>query len=372
MASDTHARLLRLMQGELHSPSDRLLALGLRALSRLYGAALHAHLGLYRTGLARRTRLAARVVSVGNLTVGGTGKTTTCLALAEWFLGQGKKVAFLSRGYRRQGASEMLVVSEGAGPLVDAAAAGDEPFLVALARPELFVLVGKDRRRTGRMAVERFGAEVILLDDGFQYQRLARDLNLVLVDALAPFGYDGLVPAGLLREPVEHLGRADAVWLTHCDLVRRQDLAEIRARVQQVAPQARIWESRHAPVALRALADGQRCAPETLAGKRVVALSGLGNPLAFERSLQKLGAEVVGSARFPDHHRYQVEEVRRAVEAAGAEAEWIVTTQKDAVRVPAEALTRPAWVVEIALAGLPEQPALAEELEFLWRCVNQS
>jgi tetraacyldisaccharide 4'-kinase len=352
------------MRGEIHSPADRLAAGGLRVLSGVYGGLLRAHHAGYRWGWAKRTRLPALVVSVGNLTVGGTGKTTTCLSVAEWFSQQGKRVAFLSRGYRGQGERSALVVSEGAGPIVEARAAGDEPYLVARALPQVCVLVGKDRRRTGRLAVERYGAEVIVLDDGFQYQRLERDLDIVLVDALLPFGYDWLVPRGLLREPVAHLSRAQAVWLTHCDLVRGEDLAQIRARVAEVAPQARVWEARHAPVALREVATGARHSPGKLRGRRVLALSGLGNPLAFERSLERLGAEVVAHARFPDHHRYRAEEVRAALEAEG-EAAWVVTTEKDAVRLPREALVKPTWVLEIALAGRAEASTAAEELRCL-------
>jgi len=365
VASDRQEYVLRLMRGEGHTPSDRLAAAGLRALSGLYGVALHAHLAGYRLGLARRTRLPALVVSVGNLTVGGTGKTTTCLALAGWFLQEGKKVALLSRGYRGRGGTATCVVSEGQGPQVGAEVAGDEPYLAAKARPGMVVVVGKDRRRTGRLAVTRYGAEVVLLDDGFQYQRLVRDLDIVLVDALAPFGYDGLVPRGLLREPVAHLARAEAVWLTHCDLVRREDLAATRARVEKAAPQARIWETRHAAIGLRKLGSDEWAEPEALLGKRVAALSGVGNPVAFERSLEKLGAEVMGRARFPDHHRYEAEEVRAALRREALGAEWVVTTAKDAVRLPEEALEKPTWVLEITLAGLPGAATLAEELTWL-------
>jgi tetraacyldisaccharide 4'-kinase len=351
------------VQGDLRTPSDHLAAAGLRALSGLYGLALRGHLGGYRLGLAKRTRLEALVISIGNLTVGGTGKTTSCLAVAEWLQQQGRRVAFLSRGYRGEGESGALIVSEGTGPIVDAQAAGDEPYLVARALPGVSVLVGRDRRRTGALAVERLGADTIVLDDGFQYQRLVRDIDIVLVDALNPFGYDSLVPRGLLREPVSHLSRAHAVWLTHCDLVDGQLLARIRARVAAAAPGARIWETQHAPVALRSLTGGERCSLAALSGRRVCALSSLGNPLAFERALESLGAKVEEAARFPDHHRYTAAEVR-GVGPQGS-AEWIVTTEKDAVRLPVEALKRPTWVLEIRLAPQPGSPALAEELTWL-------
>lgn len=359
----------RIVRGEINSRGDRLTAAGLRALSGMYGLALRAHLGAYRWGLARRTRLAARVISLGNLTVGGTGKTTSCVAVARYLRQQGERVAVLSRGYRGQGEGGARIVSRGAGPIVSVQEAGDEPYLMARALPEVSVLVGRDRRRTGAVAVEKLGATALVLDDGFQYQRLERDLDIVLVDALLPFGYDFLVPRGLLREPVSHLARADAVWLTHCDLVRRDDLEAIRARVEQAAAGARVWEARHAPVGLTSLSGEMRYEPEALHGIRVCALSSLGNPAAFERALERLGADMV-PARFPDHHPYTVEEVQ-AVARRKDGAEWIVTTEKDAVRLPAEALAKPVWVLEVALAGRPGGPSLAEEMECLLKATNK-
>jgi tetraacyldisaccharide 4'-kinase len=354
---------LRIVRGDLRHPTDRLAAAGLRALSWGYGAALRAHLAGYRLGLARRTRLPALVVSIGNLTVGGTGKTTSCLAVASWLRDQGRRAAVLSRGYRGSAEGTALVVSTGEGPLTGVEAAGDEPYLMAQSLPGVSVLVGRDRRRTGAMAVDTLGADTIVLDDGFQYQRLVRDLDIVLVDALAPFGYDALIPRGLLREPVSHLARANAIWLTHCDLVDREARTAIRARVGGAAPGGRVWETVHAPVGLQRLGSGERLAPAALRGRRVCGLSSLGNPVAFERSLIMLGAELAATVRFPDHHRYSPEEVR---EVCRAEGEWIVTTRKDAARLPQEALTKPAWVLEIALAAAPEATSAAEEFAWLF------
>jgi tetraacyldisaccharide 4'-kinase len=312
--------------------------------------------------------LAAHVVSIGNLTVGGTGKTTAAMAVAKWVAQQGKRVAILSRGYRGAGESKSVLVSEGAGPLVDPEQAGDEAYLMAESLRGVGVLVGKDRRRTGRLAVEQLGAEVLVLDDGFQYQRLEKDLEIVLVDALAPFGYDFLVPRGMLREPPTHLARADSVWLTHSDLLRAADLAAIRARIEELAPDARIWEARHAPTRLRPLGGkAEEQCPEALRGRTVVAVSSIGNPTAFERTLEQAGAVVLGRARFPDHHRYRAEDLRGVAFGEAASAEWIVTTPKDAVRLPGECFDRPAWVLEVDLAPRAGRRSLAEELEWLLR-----
>jgi len=356
---------LRVVDGEARGFGAALARGGLWVLSVGYGLALRAHLAGYRLGIAKRTRLPVPVISVGNLTLGGTGKTTAALAVARWLQENGRRAAFLSRGYRGAGERKAVVVSKGSGPILDVETAGDEPYMVAKALPEICVVVGKDRRRTGTLAVEALGAEAIVLDDGFQYQRLERDVDVVLVDALAPFGYDLLVPRGLLREPARHLARADAVWLTHCDLVRREVLEAIRTRVQRLAPRARVWETMHVPSGLRRLEGEGELEPGALRGRRVCALSSLGNPLAFERSLAQLGAEVVSAVRFPDHHRYEAGELRRTLEAMAASAEWVVTTEKDAVRLPVEALEKPTWVLKVELSGRPGGSKLSEELTCL-------
>ncbi len=356
----------RLARGESRNLSDRLASAGLWGISVLYGGALRLHHLGYRIGLARRTRLPALVISIGNLTVGGTGKTTATMAVARWLTGRGKRTAILSRGYRGSGETGMAVVSEGAGPAIDVRQSGDEPYMMAQALPGMSVLVGKDRRRTGRRAVDELGAQALVLDDGFQYQRLEKDIEIVLVDALLPFGYDFLVPRGLLREPPRHLARADAIWLTHSDLLRDRDLQALRARVKELAPEARLWEARHAPLRLRELTgDGGERAPEELRGRSVLALSSVGNPLAFERTLERIGAVLVGRARFPDHHGYRPGELRGLTEGEAAAAEWIVTTEKDAVRLPAGDIDRPVWVLEVELAERAGMPGLSEELSWL-------
>lgn len=362
---------MRIVRGEAATPRERLYAAGLRALSAAYGAALKLHLAGYRLGIAKRTRFPVLVVSVGNLTVGGTGKTTAALAVARWLSEKGHRVAYLSRGYRGAGEKKALVVSEGFGPLLPVEVAGDEPYMISRALPEAFVLVGRDRRRTGALALEKLGADAIVLDDGFQYQRLARDLDIVLVDALSPFGYDFLVPRGMLREPPAHLARADAIWLTHSDLVRRVDLEAVRQRLTEYAPNARLWEAVHRPVRLRSLAVDEEIELEALSGRKVCALSSLGNPLAFERSLERLGAELTARIRFPDHHRYQAGELRASLEGLKG-ADWIVTTEKDAVRIPEETLVRPCWALGVELSGRPEGLSLSEELTCLLRAKKRT
>jgi tetraacyldisaccharide 4'-kinase len=366
MIGSSDSRWQRIARGDLRGPLDRLAAVGLHAVSLGYAGALALHHASYRLGMARRTRVCARVIGIGNLTVGGTGKTTATMAVARWLAGEGPKVAVLSRGYRGEAERQGLVVSSGSGPLVSPEIAGDEAYLLAQALPEAAVLVGRDRRPTARRAVEELGADTLILDDAFQYQRLCKDIDIVLVDVLAPFGYDFLVPRGLLREPPRHLARADAVWLTHADLVREPDLQAIRERVRRIAPQARLWEARHEAIGLVRLdeAEGER-EPAAVRGRKVLALSSVGNPLAFERMLEQLGGVVVSRARFPDHHAYQPGDLPGALLGEGSSAEWIVTTRKDAVRLPREDLGRPTWILDVALASAAGSGPLAEELTWL-------
>jgi len=366
MTPAADSRWARIVRGDLRGPSDRLAAAGLHALSLAYAGALALHHAGYRVGLARRTRVPARVIGIGNLTVGGTGKTTATISVARWLADRGQKVAVLSRGYRGQAERGGVLVSSGSGPLVAAEMAGDEPYLLAEALPGVAVLAGRDRRATARRAVEELAADTLVLDDALQYQRLCKDLDIVLVDALAPFGYDFLVPRGLLREPPRHLERADAVWITHADLVRESDLQATRERVRRMAPRARLWEARHAATRLVRLDTAEEeTDPEGIRGRRIVALSSVGNPSAFERTLEGLGAVLLGRARFPDHHRYQSGDLREILNGEGAAAEWVVTTRKDAVRLPLEELDRPTWVLEVALSPAKGNVPLAEELTCL-------
>lgn len=361
----------RVARGQAQGFGERVAAGGLWALSVLYGAGLKLHHAGYRLGLARRTRVPALVIGVGNLTVGGTGKTTAAIAIARWLMDQGRSVAVLSRGYGGAAERGAAVVSEGSGPLLGPEEVGDEPFMIARALPGACVLVGKDRRRTGRRAVEDFGADALVLDDAFQYQRLVKDVEIALVDALAPFGYDFLVPRGLLREPPSQLARAGAVWLSHSDLVRDDDLRAVERRIGRHAPSARVWRARHAAVRLRRLDAEGEWEPEGLRGRRVLALSSVGNPAAFERTLEKEGAVLVGRVRFPDHHRYGEDELRGLLEREGGPAEWVVTTEKDAVRIPAGALAGPSYVLEVELAAGERAAPLSEELTCLLEAASE-
>jgi tetraacyldisaccharide 4'-kinase len=316
--------------------------------SAVYGGLVRVRNAGYNTGLLRTWRLPCRVVCVGNLTAGGTGKTPAVMALAAAGAAGGSRVCILLRGYGRQGGG-VRVVSEGGGPLLDWREAGDEAVLLARRLPGVPVVVGEDRFAAGRLAVERFRPQVIFLDDGFQHRRLHRDADLVLVDAMDPFGGGRLLPRGRLREPVSGLRRARAFLLTRADQGR--DPEGICRRVESVAPGRPIGRAVLRLLRLRDLTVGCERPATEIRGKRVLAVSGIGNPDSFHRTVTESGAVVVGSLAYRDHHAFMDEDRGRMAEAATAtKAEWIVTTEKDAVRLAGQLPSGcPVVVLEVVL-----------------------
>ena len=289
--------------------------------------------GAYEWGVLRSRRLPVKVVCVGNITVGGTGKTPTVMALAH-LLGQaGRRVAIVSRGYKRDDERETLIVGRGKeGPLLDWRRVGDEPYLLS-ARLGLPVVVGANRYLAGKLALETFRPEVILLDDGYQHLALERDLNLLLINAANPFGNGCLLPAGVLREPLSAISRAQAVLLTKADQAR--DLEGVLRTIRGYNPSAPIFRALHRPVLLLDAATGEKKKLEWLAGKRVVAFSGIGDPAYFARLLREQGAQVLQEAGFPDHYAFRRRDLLCLQEQAlASSAEALITTAKDALRLP--------------------------------------
>jgi tetraacyldisaccharide 4'-kinase len=333
-----------IISGETKGAAAGLAMFGLKAAAALHGFGLSTSLRFYERSIRRRTIPALPVVSIGNLTLGGTGKTTATAFVARQLLTRGKPGVVLS-GYRRQSGASPLIVSDGEQLRAGLAEAGDEAYMLALQLPGCAVAVGKRREDVIDALRTQAGAEIAVLDDGFQYFRMARDLDIVLVDALADGMADRLFPAGRLREPMAHMGRAHQVWVTHADLCGPETVARLKRTIAAHCDGRPPIVTRHHQSSLRALrADDE--APQCLAGQRVLALSALGNPLAFELGLRQLGCEVV-SLSFPDHHDYSLEDYRRIVPAARAVgAEMIVTTEKDAVKLPAPPADCPPVVVQ--------------------------
>jgi tetraacyldisaccharide 4'-kinase len=224
------------------------------------------------------------------------------------------------------------VVSDGKSLLLDSETAGDEPYMLASNLKDVIVLVDKDRVKSGRYAIEKFGCDTLLLDDGFQYWRLAgRRRDIVLIDAQDPFGNESLLPRGLLREPPSHLSRASTIFLTKSN----GNSYRLRARIAHYNPNAAIIECIHSPLYIEDLFTGKQHELTFLKGLKVAALSGIAQPESFEKSLMNLGAELVYSKRFADHHRFTLQEVLNVINRSKKrQADAILTTQKDAVRFP--------------------------------------
>lgn len=306
------------------STGARLLALSLAPLAACYALVQRIRAALYRCGVFSSRRLPRPVISVGNLTVGGTGKTPVTAYIAGHLMAQGYRVAVLSRGYGGSLAGRTAVVSDGSQLLLSARECGDEPYLLATTIAGLAVVVGSDRYAAGQLAMERLNPDLFLLDDGFQHLRLERDLNIVLLDCCRPFGNGWTLPAGLLREPASALRRADLAIFTRCPETT-PDLPSLPIP----ACRARHIISHAVP-----LSGGPEIAFEQLHGKRILAFAGIAEPDHFFDGLRGLGLSVVATLALPDHSAYAPDDVRRIAAAmtAGA-AEIAVATEKDGVKL---------------------------------------
>ncbi|MCS7234273.1 MAG: lipid-A-disaccharide synthase-related protein [Synergistetes bacterium] len=300
-------------------------------LSSIYELLSRTYHFLYDAQLLSSEKLPAKVISVGNITSGGTGKTPFVFYLAKR-LSLHHKVAILSRGYKGKREGSFGLVSDGRKVILDALEAGDEAYLLAKSLRGVPVLVGKDRLFSGRFAVSFLGAQVLILDDGFQYRPLKRDLDIVLIDALDPFGGGKLLPQGLLREPPLALLRADVIVITKASMVSTSILKELKATLRRLNPRACIFTADYKATGLRELFGAKKL---WLEGEPVYALCALGNPESFVKHLESVGLKVSFARFFPDHHRYSEEELREVErEALSIGANFIVTTSKDEVNMP--------------------------------------
>jgi len=311
----------------------------LLAASYLYLGIVTLRLYLFRSHILRNHQLGCPVVSIGNLTVGGTGKTPVVEKLSRDLTARGRRIAILSRGYksvRRKGShapgAPVRVVSEGGAILLDSKSAGDEPFMLAKNLRGVAVVVDKDRVGCGRHAVEKLGCDLLILDDGLQYLKLHRRFDIVLIDREAPFGNEHLLPRGTLREPPDHLRRATHILITKCD---GSDLSELHRRIRSYNRTAPIIESRHRPVELQDLASGKTYPLSDLDGLRAASLCAIASPESFEQGLRRLGVDLELNQSFADHHRYSKREIDRFLKrCARRGVSCILTTEKDAVRMP--------------------------------------
>jgi tetraacyldisaccharide 4'-kinase len=320
----------------------------LRALSHVYERLVQLRLFLYRKRILRERTLGCLVISIGNLTVGGTGKTPIVEKFARALQDGGRRVAILSRGYKSvpQPAPTMKrfgifkqkiggpprIVSDGKSLLLDSLTAGDEPYMLANNLKDVIVLVDKDRVKAGLYAIKELGADTLLLDDGLQYLHLKHRLDIVLIDRQAPFGNEYLLPRGTLREPPRNLRRASYIFITKSTGEPNDELIE---RIRRYNRTAEIIECAHKPLHLQNVFTGERLPLERLRDTYIGAISGIAAPESFEDGLTKLGARIELSKRYTDHHRYTEAELQNFVNRCiRRDLAMIVTTEKDAVRFP--------------------------------------
>jgi len=343
----TRQRFLALIRGETRGVTSGCARFGLRLASLPYGLAVSLRNRMFASAWKAVHRVAIPVVSVGNLTTGGTGKTPCVEYVASFYRRNDLRVAVLSRGYGSAGGRN------------------DEALVLEENLPDVPHLQGVDRVSLARTAIEELESEVLVLDDGFQHRRLARDLDLVLIDATEPWGYGYLLPRGLMREPKSSLRRAGLVVLTRCDQVDGRRIEALRREISRYAPAAPVVETKHGPVELvnssRAVAT-----LDELRTRPVLAFCGIGNPEAFRRTLTDLGADICAFRTYPDHHPYSradVDSLRdwfRELPADGI----AVTTQKDLVKLRVDRLgDRALWSLRVRLQVLAGQRELEDRLQ---------
>ncbi len=321
-------RIDRFLYRKEKSVEERMLLFPLYLLSLPYGGAVRARSLFYSLGLLKTRTLPCPVISIGNITVGGTGKTPLVMALAKGLMERETSVAILSRGYKGKRKSEP-VVSDGKTIFLSPEESGDEPFLIAKTCRGVPVLVGKDRFTNGRIAFERFGVKGLLLDDGYQHLPLHRNINILLIDSHIGFGDDTLLPRGILREPLSHLRRADLFLLTKVE--NPKAVQPLERTIREIHPSSQVFHSHYEPVSLMSPKDEEEKL-DSLKGRKIIALSGVANPVYFSSMLRKCGAEVVRKAIFPDHHSYTPEDLS-SIEEKNNGADCIVTTEKDMVKL---------------------------------------
>ena len=320
-------------------------------------------LALYRWSLLPVRRLPLRVISLGNLVVGGTGKTPHTALIADHFRRQGKKVVILSRGYGGEKSKSGAVISSPEKIIGTLQEGGEEPFWLAGQLPGVAVVIGKNRYRAGLLARERWGTELAILDDGFQHLGLEREVNILLLSAFQPFGSGELLPWGTLREPREQIKRADVILITHTEMITESAQAALKGRVSALHPGHPVFFSRHVLREVWSYPAGESRPWSGLEGKRVLAFCGLGQPESFQHSLKTLGVELAGLRLFRDHQVYREKEKQRLLEAAAAlQAEALLTTEKDALKLGGWPAGGPELLVLRIRVDIPD-PNFWDELE---------
>jgi len=311
-----------------------------------YRKGLSIHQWMYRSGLGRSKRVNAKIISVGNITWGGTGKTPLTMLIAQHLANLGKRVAVLTRGY-----------------------GSDEHYELKDRLRGVTVLVGKNRRKTAEEAVKKHNAEYIVIDDGFQHLALNRDCDVVALNSTNPFGNGRLIPAGILREPVHHLSRANCFVLTQ-SFLGRQNTALIRQKLKEANPKAPIFEADHRPQRFLDYRKGRALPLDMVRGQRIAVLSAIEDPMSFENTLNRLGARIVFAARFRDHHVFKKRELDEIFNACReSRARYLITTAKDSYRL--KRLLRPQFRHPTRILILQIDMRMDDEESFIQQCLNE-
>jgi len=344
--------LLRVVEKKETDFKAKALIILLSILSKIYYLIIKLRLFLYKHGILRKRTFGCLTISIGNITVGGTGKTPIVEILAKALKESGRKVAILSHGYKKKEApilkrlypknlfkSSFSVVADDESIILNSREAGDEPYMLAKNLPETVVIIGKNRVKSAEHAVSKFGVDTIILDDGFQYLSLDRKFDIVLIDTTNPFGNGYLLPRGTLREPPENLKRADLFFLTKLKLNGNEEdhkrYKEIKEQLKSINSKAEIIECAHKPLYLKNIVTGETVPLNYLKDKHISVVSGIARPKSFEKSLEDLGATIVKAYSFTDHHRYSEDELKKIFKSASTDkTKAIITTEKDAVRFP--------------------------------------
>jgi tetraacyldisaccharide 4'-kinase len=331
----------KLISGQNPGLVPELLRFLLGIAAEAYSLVVRLRNSLYSKGWLKTHHVDAAVLCIGNITVGGTGKTPLVVWLFKLLQQKNIRCAVLTRGYKTHTQKQTSKI--------------DEPAILAESCPEAKVVVNPDRVKGAAQAIGKFGAKVLIMDDGFQHRRLARDLDIVTIDATLPFGYGKIFPAGLLREPVASLKRADAVVITRCDQIAKAQLGELEEKLRAINPDMAIARSIHDVVYAKST-DNKEISIEKLSGKKIFAFCGIGNPDAFLNTIKALGAELVGSKVYDDHFYYKDGCLADIYgQAEQLKADLILTTQKD-------------WTKIARLAPAPKDIQLAHlaiEIKFL-------
>jgi tetraacyldisaccharide 4'-kinase len=340
----------------------------LQGFSVIYGTLVQLKTAAFNRKIRAQKALPCAVISIGNITVGGTGKTPMAIYLARLVTSLGYRVVILSRGYKGSAEKTGGIVGNGKALLMSPAQAGDEPIMMASTLKGVPVVVGRNRYEAGNRAIMAFSPDVIILDDGFQHLKLARDINLVLVDHHRPFGNRHLLPRGPLREPVSAIKRADIIIETRCDVPTKPGV-ELGKTMQRLSLKTPVYQSSHIPDIVHIVSgkrpslpnlgtSGQACSLSLLQGKRAFVFSGIADNRNFHRTLTGIGCHFSGFREFPDHYNFCESDLAAIANSAiDRKAELILTTQKDAVRIP----TGVQWPVDLVVIGIT--PHLGEQTD---------